>query len=138
MCGISGWLAFDRDLTKEQATVDAMTGTMAYRGPDAGGTWVDRHVALGHRRLAVIDIEGGTQPMRVDTPNGPVAITYSGEVYNFTELREELRRHGHRFRTASDTEVVLRGYLRGARHWPTGSTACTPSRSGTPGTRSSS
>ncbi|MGP3999108.1 asparagine synthase (glutamine-hydrolyzing) [Streptomyces sp. 8N706] len=111
MCGISGWLAFDHDLTKEQATVDAMTETMAYRGPDARGTWVDRHVALGHRRLAVIDIEGGKQPMRVDTPNGPLVITYSGEVYNFTELREELRRHGHRFRTASDTEVVLRGYL---------------------------
>ncbi|OKI10103.1 asparagine synthetase B [Streptomyces sp. CB02923] len=111
MCGISGWLAFDRDLTKEQATVDAMTDTMAYRGPDGRGTWVDRHVALGHRRLAVIDIEGGTQPMRVDTPNGPVVITYSGEAYNFTELREELRGRGHRFRTSSDTEVVLHAYL---------------------------
>jgi asparagine synthase (glutamine-hydrolysing) len=111
VCGISGWVAFDRDLTKEQATVDAMTETMACRGPDARGTWVDRHVALGHRRLAVIDIEGGKQPMRVDTPDGAVVMTYSGETYNFTELREELRGRGHHFQTSSDTEVVLRGYL---------------------------
>jgi len=111
VCGISGWVSFDRDLAQEQATVDAMTETMSCRGPDARGTWIDRHVALGHRRLAVIDIEGGAQPMSVDTPDGPVAMTYSGEAYNYTELRDELRRRGHRFRTESDTEVVLHGYL---------------------------
>src|SRR5919197_6573529 len=88
-----------------------MTETMSCRGPDARGPWVDRHVALGHRRLAVIDIEGGAQPMSVDTPDGPVVMTYSGEAYNYTELRDELRRRGHRFRTDSDTEVVLHGYL---------------------------
>jgi asparagine synthase (glutamine-hydrolysing) len=72
---------------------------------------VDRHVALGHRRLAVIDVEGGTQPMSVRTDDGWVVIVYSGETYNYVELRDELRRRGHRFDTESDTEVVLRGYL---------------------------
>ncbi|WP_216591832.1 asparagine synthase (glutamine-hydrolyzing) [Streptomyces brasiliscabiei] len=111
MCGIVGWIAFQRDLEKERPTLDAMTATMACRGPDAGGTWVSRHAALGHRRLSVIDLEGGVQPMTVDTPEGPVVLTYSGEAYNFRELRDELRRRGHAFRTSSDTEVVLRGYL---------------------------
>jgi asparagine synthase (glutamine-hydrolysing) len=111
MCGIAGWVAFDADLTRQHAVVDAMTATMSCRGPDEGGTWVRRHVALGHRRLAIIDLPGGRQPMTVDTPGGAVALVYSGETYNFAELREELRGRGHRFRTSSDTEVVLRGYL---------------------------
>jgi asparagine synthase (glutamine-hydrolysing) len=111
MCGITGWVSFDRDLTGHRADLDAMTATMACRGPDAEGSYLDRHVALGHRRLAVIDIEGGTQPMSVPTDDGTVTIIYSGEVYNFTELRGELRGRGHRFRTRSDTEVVLHGYL---------------------------
>ncbi|GII90038.1 asparagine synthase (glutamine-hydrolyzing) [Sinosporangium siamense] len=111
MCGIAGWVSFDRDLTRHQADLDAMTATMACRGPDAEGTWFDRHAVLGHRRLSVIDIEGGSQPMSVRTGDGEVVITYSGEAYNFTELRSELIRRGHRFRTRSDTEVVLLGYL---------------------------
>jgi asparagine synthase (glutamine-hydrolysing) len=89
-----------------------MTRTMACRGPDAEGIWLGRHAALGHRRLAVIDIVGGAQPMSVHTPAGEVVLVYSGEAYNFVELREELRRAGERFETSSDTEVVLRGYLR--------------------------
>jgi asparagine synthase (glutamine-hydrolysing) len=112
MCGITGWVSFDRDLAWEQHTLDAMTWTMACRGPDAEGTWVDGPAALGHRRLAVIDIVGGKQPMSVRTPGGEVVLVYSGEAYNFVELREELRRAGERFATSSDTEVVLRGYLR--------------------------
>jgi asparagine synthase (glutamine-hydrolysing) len=111
MCGITGWVAFDRDLTQAQETVDAMTETMACRGPDARGTWFDRHAALGHRRLSVIDIEGGAQPMTLDTPQGTLAMVYSGEAYNFVELRDELRRRGHLFRTSSDSEVVLHAYL---------------------------
>jgi asparagine synthase (glutamine-hydrolysing) len=112
MCGITGWISFDRDLTRERDTLEAMTETMACRGPDASGTWFDGPAALGHRRLAVIDIAGGTQPMSVRTQAGEVALVYSGEAYNFVELREELRRAGERFETSSDTEVVLRGYLR--------------------------
>jgi asparagine synthase (glutamine-hydrolysing) len=112
MCGITGWVSFDRDLAREQDTLDAMTQTMACRGPDAAGTWSDGPAALGHRRLAVIDIAGGAQPMSVRTPLGEVVLVYSGEAYNFVELRQELRRAGERFATSSDTEVVLRGYLR--------------------------
>ncbi|GAA4530676.1 asparagine synthase (glutamine-hydrolyzing) [Amycolatopsis samaneae] len=111
MCGIAGWVAYDADLTRRQADIDAMTATMSCRGPDDSGTWVRRHVALGHRRLAIIDLPGGKQPMSVATPNGTVAMVYSGEAYNFTELREQLRGLGHTFETDSDTEVVLHGYL---------------------------
>ncbi|MGW3974364.1 asparagine synthase (glutamine-hydrolyzing) [Streptomyces ardesiacus] len=111
MCGITGWVAFDDDLTVRRQDIEAMTATMSDRGPDDGGTWVRRHVALGHRRLAVIDPAGGVQPMTADTPNGSIALVYSGETYNFTELRDELRGRGHVFRTSSDTEVVLRAYL---------------------------
>lgn len=113
MCGIAGWLDFGRDLLREGDIARAMTNTMANRGPDAGGLWLDRHVALGHRRLAVIDLEGGRQPMVAEEEDDRVlaVLTYTGEVYNFRELRTQLESHGHRFRTASDTEVVLRAYL---------------------------
>ncbi|ARQ68459.1 asparagine synthase (glutamine-hydrolyzing) [Streptomyces marincola] len=115
MCGIAGWVDFGRDLTKEGATAEAMTATMACRGPDDDGIWTAPHAMLGHRRLAVIDIEGGRQPM-VSPETGPdgdplVVLSYSGEVYNFREIREELILSGHRFRSRSDTEVVLRAYL---------------------------
>src|SRR5690242_1193333 len=103
MCGITGWVSFDSDLTRERETIDAMTATMACRGPDDSGTWVDRQVALGHRRLAIIDLPGGRQPMSVRTPGGEIVMVYSGETYNFTELRAELTGLGHRFLTDSDT-----------------------------------
>ncbi|MCX4735904.1 asparagine synthase (glutamine-hydrolyzing) [Streptomyces sp. NBC_01363] len=113
MCGIAGWVSFDRDLraAEEVAKLDAMTETMSCRGPDDRGTWTAGHASLGHRRLAIIDLPGGRQPMTVDTPEGAVALVYSGEAYNFIELRGELTARGHRFTTDSDTEVVLRGYL---------------------------
>ncbi|GAA1562180.1 asparagine synthase (glutamine-hydrolyzing) [Kribbella hippodromi] len=111
MCGFTGWLSSERDLTRERAALAAMTETMACRGPDESGTWVRPSIALGHRRLAVIDLPGGKQPMTVDTPAGTVALVFAGEIYNFVELRTLLEKHGHRFRTGSDTEVLLRGYL---------------------------
>ncbi|MFQ6147621.1 asparagine synthase (glutamine-hydrolyzing) [Streptomyces seoulensis] len=111
MCGITGWISFDRDLSAEAATLNAMTETMACRGPDDRGTWTEGPAALGHRRLAIIDLPGGRQPMTAATPDGTVALVYSGEAYNFTELRADLAGRGHRFTTDSDTEVVLRGYL---------------------------
>ncbi|WIX78849.1 asparagine synthase (glutamine-hydrolyzing) [Amycolatopsis carbonis] len=111
MCGIAGWVSYDSDLSQRQEIVDAMTETMACRGPDDRGTWVRRNVALGHRRLAIIDLPGGRQPMSVRTPNGEISMVYSGEAYNFTELREELTKLGHTWETDSDTEVVLHGYL---------------------------
>ncbi|MEU9793343.1 asparagine synthase (glutamine-hydrolyzing) [Streptomyces sparsogenes] len=112
MCGITGWISYDQDLTAERDTLDAMTATMACRGPDAAGLWTDTHAALGHRRLAVIDIEGGKQPMSVERDGRTVLVTtYSGEIYNYRELRAELTARGHAFRTSSDTEVALHAYL---------------------------
>ncbi|MEU5347728.1 asparagine synthase (glutamine-hydrolyzing) [Streptomyces sp. NPDC020766] len=113
MCGIAGWVDFERDLTRESATAWAMTRTMSCRGPDAEGLWSDRHAALGHRRLAVIDLAGSAQPMTAQDGEGAtlVCLTFCGEIYNYRELREELSALGHHFRTAGDTEVVLRAYL---------------------------
>ncbi|MER7415123.1 MULTISPECIES: asparagine synthase (glutamine-hydrolyzing) [Streptomyces] len=111
MCGITGWVSYGRDLGSERGTLDAMTETMACRGPDDTGTWISGPAALGHRRLAIIDLPGGRQPMTAETPDGTVALVYSGETYNYTELRRELASRGHRFTTDSDTEVVLRAYL---------------------------
>src|SRR5436305_14823578 len=112
MCGIAGWVSYDRDLKAQRDIIEAMTATMARRGPDAGGVWIDRHAALGHRRLAVIDLAGGAQPMQAEERGRTIAsLIYTGEVYNFVELRDELTQLGHQFRTRSDTEVVLRGYL---------------------------
>ncbi|MFF7489667.1 asparagine synthase (glutamine-hydrolyzing) [Streptomyces luteogriseus] len=123
MCGIAGWADVGLDLTREVDGVEPMVRTMACRGPDAAGIHAGEHAVLGHRRLAIIDLEGGRQPMSAPVhPDaaaaGPgegeraaVVLSYSGEVYNFRELREELRGFGHTFRTRSDTEVVLHAYL---------------------------
>lgn len=117
MCGITGWVAFERDLTAERGVLEAMTATQVRRGPDAGGVHLEPHAALGHRRLAVIDIAGGVQPMTVEHDGRTLAVlTYSGEVYNHCELRADLEAAGHRFRTRSDTEVVLRAYLEWGEH----------------------
>ena len=112
MCGIAGCVSYDGDLRSHKDVIAAMTETMARRGPDAGGVWIDRHVGLGHRQLAIIDLAGGVQPMQAEEEGRICAsLIYTGEVYNFVELRDELRQLGHRFKTRSDTEVVLRGYL---------------------------
>jgi asparagine synthase (glutamine-hydrolysing) len=111
MCGISGWVSFHKDLTQHQGILEDMTSTQYLRGPDAGGIWVARHAGLGHRRLSIIDLEGGKQPMVTSASGGDVVLTYSGEAYNFSSLRNELTARGHHFATRSDTEVVLRGYL---------------------------
>src|SRR5262249_27056290 len=112
MCGIAGWGDYSADVRRDQSALTGMGATMACRGPGAQGTWTPEPVAFGHGRLAVIDIEGGRQPMRVDVDGRTVAaLTYSGEVYNYQELRAELAGRGHRFRTESDTEVVLHAWL---------------------------
>lgn len=111
MCGIAGWVSFSRHLPAHRQDLETMTQTQFLRGPDAGGVWIDGHAGLGHRRLSILDLEGGVQPMTASTGDGEVVLSYSGEAYNFEELREELVARAHRFRTRSDTEVVLRGYL---------------------------
>ncbi|GGW18046.1 asparagine synthetase B [Streptomyces capoamus] len=110
MCGITGWVSFHQDARTMAPVIEAMTAALTPRGPDAGGVWLGERAAIGHRRLAVIDLDGGTQPM-TDRPDEPAhVLSYSGEVYNHHELRAELRARGHVFRTRSDTEVVLRAY----------------------------
>jgi asparagine synthase (glutamine-hydrolysing) len=111
MCGIAGWVDYERDLTAEAETARAMTKSMSLRGPDDEGLWLAPHAAIGHRRLAVIDVEGGRQPMVAESAEGDVVLTYSGEVYNYLELRDQLALAGQEFNTESDTEVVLRAYL---------------------------
>lgn len=112
MCGMAGWVSYEGNLRTQRDVIAAMTETMACRGPDAGGMFIDRHVGLGHRRLAVIDLAGGAQPMEVEeADHAIVSLIYTGEVYNFMELRDQLRQLGHRFKTSSDTEVVLHAYL---------------------------
>ncbi|MEO1576504.1 MAG: asparagine synthase (glutamine-hydrolyzing), partial [Pseudomonadota bacterium] len=108
MCGISG--IFD---TRAAAPVDeqllvAMNDTMEHRGPDGFGTHIEPGVGLGHRRLSIIDLEGGKQPM--GNEDGSIIVTFNGEIYNFQELREQLVARGHRFRTNSDTEAIVHGY----------------------------
>lgn len=112
MCGITGWVNWERDLTAEGDTVRAMTSPMACRGPDAEGVWLSPRAALGHRRLAIIDLEGGAQPMGAPSADKPVAVvTFAGEIYNFRELRATLVARGHSLRTRSDTEVLVTAYL---------------------------
>jgi asparagine synthase (glutamine-hydrolysing) len=112
MCGIAGWVDFEQDLNRHEAMLEQMTRVLENRGPDAGGRWLDRHVALGHRRLAVIDLAGGRQPMEAATDaHAQAVVTFCGEIYNYVELRETLKRLGHVFVTNSDTEVLLHAYL---------------------------
>jgi asparagine synthase (glutamine-hydrolysing) len=113
MCGIAGIVHPAAGLTDaagiEPNAIRAMTRAIAHRGPDAEGYHHDRGIALGHRRLKVIDLSGGAQPMSDD--DGSVWVTYNGEVYNHVTLRRDLESRGYRFRSHSDTEVLLHGYL---------------------------
>jgi asparagine synthase (glutamine-hydrolysing) len=112
MSGITGWVSYARDLTTQREVVDAMTATMADRGPDGGRTHLEPRVALGHRQLVVTSATTPTgQPTTARTPDGDVTIVADGEVYNASELRGELRSHGHPVGNTDDAEVVLRGYL---------------------------
>jgi asparagine synthase (glutamine-hydrolysing) len=108
MCGVSGDVRFDGERA-DPCAVARMTDRMNGRGPDGSGLWDDGWVALGHRRLAVIDpTEAGAQPMADDRLG--LAVVFNGCIYNHAELREQLRGRGHRFRSTSDTEVVLAAY----------------------------
>ncbi len=110
MCGIAGILTRD-GRPVDNAVLQRMGDSIAHRGPDGEGFMTDDGrpaVGLVSRRLAVIDIEGGAQPMAVE--DGAFTIVYNGELFNAQEVRRELERAGHRFRTRCDTEVVVRGY----------------------------
>lgn len=104
MCGIVGVIDYERPAAHHEPVVRRMVAALRHRGPDAEGTWLGRHAALGHTRLVLLDREGGGQPMH--DPSGRHVLVYNGEVYNHAELRQELRERWE-FRTRSDAEVVL-------------------------------
>ena len=108
MCGICGIVAPGRPA--EIATVEAMSRRLAHRGPDGAGSFADDGCALGFRRLAIIDLsDAGMQPFA--SPDGRYRLVHNGEIYNYRELRAELEGRGHRFRTATDTEVLLASFV---------------------------
>jgi len=109
MCGILACLNYDKSLEVDLALLHKMTNSMIHRGPDDAGYWVQGHVGLGHRRLAIIDLSAaGRQPLCNE--DGTVWVTFNGEIYNFIELRQELKARGHIFRTRTDTEVIVHAY----------------------------
>lgn len=110
MCGICGILLFEQGATVDPAWISAMSASLIHRGPDDDGLYVDGRVGLGHRRLSIIDIAGGRQPMKSQEPGSTRVIVYNGEIYNYLELRRELKGLGHTFKTQSDTEVLLKAY----------------------------
>jgi asparagine synthase (glutamine-hydrolysing) len=114
MCGICGQFNFARNEPVEPATIRRMTGTIVHRGPDDEGYFISGPVGLGFRRLSIIDLAGGHQPM--SDAEETVWVIFNGEIYNFKELRAELEERGHYFRTRSDTEVIVCGY----KEWGTG------------------
>lgn len=103
MCGFVG--VFLNNGACEPDRLTAMRDSIVHRGPDDAGNYVDGALGLGHRRLSIIDLGGGHQPMQ--TPDGRYVIVYNGEIYNYKELRAQLERQGARFQTHSDTEVIL-------------------------------
>jgi len=111
MCGIAGRLEFEPGRRADPGLVGRMCDVIAHRGPDDSGIWAQGPVALGHRRLAIVDLSpAGHQPMT--TAEGGLWIVFNGEIYNFLELRAELEREGRTFRSRTDTEVILRLYER--------------------------
>ncbi|HEY4275932.1 MAG TPA: XrtA/PEP-CTERM system amidotransferase [Rhizomicrobium sp.] len=114
MCGLTGLFDCAGERTFDPALIQAMTDAVAHRGPDGEGVYNAPGIALGHRRLAFIDLAGGIQPMH--TADGALTIVFNGEIYNFPDLMAELKAQGAQFQTRSDTEVLLHGW----RHWGTG------------------
>jgi asparagine synthase (glutamine-hydrolysing) len=111
VCGIAGWINYRRDLSGELDIITRMQKTLFNRGPDAGGVYMARHAAFGHRRLTVVDPEGGAQPMVRKHHNQTYVIVYNGELYNTEDLRNELLSLGYSFAGHSDTEVLLTAYM---------------------------
>src|SRR5439155_5519908 len=108
MCGIVGIVGLDSSENVDEARLKRMRDVLRHRGPDGEGLWVDGHVGLGFRRLAIIDVEGGAQPMCNE--DGSVWIVFNGEIYNHATLRPWFEARGHRYRTRIDTETILHLY----------------------------
>src|SRR6266513_4928758 len=111
MCGICGQFNFGTRRPADRQLVSRMATSMAHRGPDDEGYFMSGPLGFGFRRLSIIDLSAGHQPM--SDPSGQIWLVFNGEIYNFPELRAELEKHNYVFRTNSDTEVIIHGY----RHW---------------------
>ena len=118
MCGIAGWIENDFDMSKKMNVLNRMSETLQRRGPDENGIYVNKNTALIHRRLIVIDRENGKQPMAVNHKGTTYVIVYNGELYNTEQLREELKADGFHFRGHSDTEVVLKTFIKYGKDCP--------------------
>ena len=105
MCGIAGFINDKKDKKK---IIKDMTDRIIHRGPDAEGFYIDDNIALGHRRLSIIDLKGGDQPIYNEDKS--IVIIFNGEIYNYLELKDELIKKGHKFKTKCDTEVLVHGY----------------------------
>lgn len=111
MCGVSGWVDFTRDLRNQKDSIEKMTKTLAKRGPDETNLWVQTHAGFGHKRLIVVDPEGGRQPMTKQKEGIEYTICYNGELYNTEDIRKILLTKGYSFKGHSDTEVLLTAYI---------------------------
>src|SRR5688572_20981553 len=108
MCGIAGIVARDHLHADERARVPFMRDVIAHRGPDDAGVFYDDHAALAHRRLSIVDLAAGHQPL--GNEDGSIQIVYNGEIYNHAEIRPVLEGHGHVYRTRCDTETIVHAY----------------------------
>ena len=108
MCGIAGYFGLTRRDVPPRPVLGRMVQALRHRGPDDGGLFVDGRVALGHRRLSILDLAGGRQPL--SSADGTVWVSFNGEIFNYLELRRSLEARGRRFRTASDTETLVEAY----------------------------
>ncbi|MFK9094673.1 asparagine synthase (glutamine-hydrolyzing) [Bacillus salipaludis] len=111
MCGISGWVDFEHPIRNETEILNNMVNTLAKRGPDETNIWFDTHVGFGHKRLVVVDPEGGRQPMTKQKEGHNYTICYNGELYNTEDIRKILHTKGYSFKGHSDTEVLLTAYI---------------------------
>lgn len=111
MCGIAGWLDYSKNLKSKRDIIEEMVKTLEKRGPDSQGIYCTPNVLLGHRRLVVVDPEGGGQPMTKIIEGKKYTVVYNGELYNTDELRNELIAEGFKFESYSDTEVLLTSYI---------------------------
>jgi len=108
MCGIAGYFQLHNEASPDDELIRRMVGAIRHRGPDEFGAYLDNRCALGQARLSIIDLAGGSQPLCNEDET--IWITFNGEIFNYIELRQELLKHGHKFRTHSDTEVIVHAY----------------------------
>ena len=108
MCGIAGFLSLEQGVFATRTIAQAMCDVIPHRGPDDQGFLVDGPLAMGMRRLSIIDLAGGQQP--ISNEDGTISVIQNGEIYNFQEIRQDLEKRGHRFKTNSDTEAIVHLY----------------------------